>query len=302
MEAGRSSGLFRLWGSETARDQWTRYRDDYRLHLLSEQGRTRTTTDTYLYHVGVFSRWCQREHTTLSRATNKHLLRYYAESLENRARSTAVGRILALRSFYRWLITQRVRKGDPTAGISARRGKQEPPPPYTESELRALLDACLWERDRVLLLLLIGTACRREEVLRLRTADIDWRHRELRIHGKGNKERRVAPGERAMRSLRGFVNGQTGHIWFTQAGEELTGHRLYLNLQDIARRARVTAATVHRFRVTAANNFLADGMKLDELQQVMGHADIKTTAHYASFTVTRRALIQQARLSMADRL
>lgn len=279
-----------------------RYRDDYRLHLLSEQGRTKTTTDTYLYHVGVFSKWCQQERTTLSRATNKHLLRYYAESLTNRARSTAVGRILALRSFYRWLITQGVRKGDPTAGISARRGKQEPPPPYTDSELRAMLDACLWERDRTLLLLLIGTACRREEILILRTADIDWRHGELRIHGKGMKERRVAPGERAMRSLRGFMNGQVGHIWFTQPGTEMTGHRLYLNLQDIAKRARVMGATVHRFRVTAANNYLAAGMALDELQLVMGHADIKTTAHYASYTVTRRALAQQARLSLADRL
>ena len=302
MEAGRSSGLFRLWGSKTAREQWARYRDDYRLHLLSKQGRTKTTTDTYLYHVGVFSKWCQREHTALSHATNKHLLRYYAESLTNRARSTAVGRMLALRSFYRWLIEQGVRKSDPTAGISARRGKQVAPPPYTESELRAMLDACLWERDRTLLLLLIGTACRREEILGLRTADIDWRHGELRIRGKGNKERRVAPGDRAMRTLRGFVNGQAGHIWFTQAGKEMTGHRLYLNLQDIAKRARVTAATVHRFRVTAANSYLAAGMTLDELQQVMGHADIKTTAHYASFTVTRRALLQQAKLSLADRL
>ena len=299
----RSSGLLWFWWRRsTAGAEWDRYRDDYRLHLLSQQGRTISTTNTYIYLVGFFFRWCQERHVPFLRATHKDLLAYFADSLSKRSRSTAVNRILALRSFFRWQAAEGRRKGDPTKGISARRPKLQPPRPYTKSELRALLAACLGHRDKALLLLFIGSACRREEIMGLKGVDIDWRRGELRIMGKGQKQRRVSPGRVAMNALRRHTNGQSGPVWWTQTGDPMTGHRAYLNLQKIAKRAGVSQATIHRFRVTTSNALLEGGMALDELQQVLGHSDIKTTARYAAYTVGRRALDTQRRLSLADRV
>ena len=300
---GRSSSVSWLWRRKpTAKDEWHRYRESYRLYLLSQQGCTISTTDTYVYLVGGFCRWCQEHHIPFLRATHTHLVAYFAESLSKRSRSTAVNRMPALRSFFRWNVEEGRRSGDPTKGLSARRPKLQPPRPYTQSELRALLEACLVHRDRALLLLFIGSACRREEIMKLKGVDIDWRRGELRILGKGQKERRVSPGRVAMEALRRHVNGQSGPIWWTQGGDPMTGHRAYLNLQKIAKRAGVSQATIHRFRVTTVNAWLELGMALDEAQLLLGHSEIKTTARYASYTVGRRALDTQRRLSLADRI
>ncbi len=132
MEAFGSSWF---WRRNTATTEWRQRRDDYRLHLLSEQGRTKATTDTYLYLVGVFVKWCDRERVSLSRASKKHLLRYYAESLADRARSTAVGRILALRSFYRFLCKEGIVATNPLLALRT-----------PKKEKRLWARSCLWDK------------------------------------------------------------------------------------------------------------------------------------------------------------
>jgi len=210
---------------------------------------------------------------------------------------------MAVRSLYHFL-----RSGDmaelggvsaeapnPTAHISARRPKVQPRCPYTLPELRALLAACEAPEERAFLLFFIGSGCRRSEALGLRRADVDWVRGEVLIRGKGAKERRVAPGRHAMLAL-GRCSNRSGRLW------PLSERQAQRLLARIARRATVVGATFHRFRVTAATGLMARGMALDELQQVLGHSEIRTTAHYAAYNVAQRALAQQARLSLADAL
>ena len=286
---------------------WGEVRDDYRLHLTVNF--SKDTVRTYLSSVSGYAQWCDREGIALYLATNQDVGRWFALAVQRKKRSTAVNQMLALRHFYRWLKGLGVRIDDPTSTISATRPKIAPRQPYTAEELRALLSTARHggyqrarpERDVALLRVLIDSGARRAEVLGLETRDIDWNLGQLLIrHGKGGKERRVALGTQTMRALRAYVGERVGPVWLNARGRKLTEPRAYELLRLIADAAGVKGATLHRFRVTAANLYMETGMALDELQRVLGHADITTTAHYAGNSATKRALSQQRRLSPVD--
>lgn len=233
---------------------------------------------------------------------------------EQRARPGSVAwRISALHSLYRWLKEEGYRPDDPAEGLRTPKRHRPPPEPFTKNDLRDMLAACLTLRDRTLLLFLLGSACRRSEVAGMRPADIDWQRGRVLVRGKGGKHRYVAPGRAAMAALLAYLElrrhcgvgrrkGGDRYVWLTRDATPLSGMRIYEAVRRIAERAGVHNAKPHRFRVSAANGLLKVGMALDELQEVLGHADIKTTAYYASWTRRERAVERQGALSLADRL
>jgi integrase len=206
---------------------------------------------------------------------------------------------MAVRCFYRWYNRQGGGE-DPTAGITIRKPKREPRRPFTDSELRRLLGHTETEQEMAFLLMFIHSGARKSEVIQMQCEDIDWVRGEVLIrHGKGDKERRVAPGRATMQALaQSLRNRKKGPVWLSQVRSPMRRATADLYLKRIAERAGVVDVTFHRFRATLANRFLKDGT-LDELQNLLGHSNIATTAHYASWTVKDRALGRQR--SLADR-
>lgn len=288
----------------TASLSWSALKDDYALYLISEKDFAKESVKGYAVHVGLFAKWCDRNHVSLVRATRHDIGLYYAYELSRCSRATTVTRVRCVRSFMRWLIHAGKRKGDPTKGMQLRRPKSPVRPPYTSDELRALIKHAMSYRDRLMIMLAIGTACRRQELLNVRVQDIDYARGEIRIFGKGNKERRVAPGLTVMVMLKRYIKlaEPESHIFLTIQGRRMTGQQAYLQLRKIADRANVVGAYWHRFRHTTAQGLLDAGMALDELQMVLGHSSIQMTAHYASYSAATRALKHQKEYSLADRI
>lgn len=282
---------------------WVDIAADYNAHLRVNTGRE--TPRTYMSAASIFARWCEAEGTTIATADSTDLTRWYASEIAAHAKTTAVNRMLAVRHLYRWMVEQDYCVSDPTQGLRAIRSKSEPQKPFTPTEIRAMLRAARAggyekanaKRDTALLLLLIDSAARRGEILSLETTDIDWRRCELLIrHGKGDKERRVAFGESTKRALREYVGNREGSVFLNQEGTPMSGKSAWYQIRAIAEKAGVINAFPHRFRTTAANRFMERGMALDELQRVLGHAQISTTSAYAGYTAATRALDTQRRL------
>lgn len=261
--------------------------------------------------VSLYACWCAREHTPLTQATAQDLARWFSVTVQRKARNTAVNQMLSVRNFCRWLIRRGFRTDDPTSAIPSTRDRIEFRQPYQRQELHALLDAarhgCYQRarplRDVALLSVFIDSAARRAEVLGLQACDIDWERGQLRIrHAKGGHERRVALGTQTMQALAEYVGDRQGPVWLNAKGLRLTEPRAYELLRLIAAEAGVIGATLHRFRTTTANMLLEAGMALDELQLVLGHRDIQTTARYSGYSAATRALVQQRQLSVADGL
>ncbi len=302
--AGGRLGSFRRW-TWRRRDTDSAYlqkvTDDYRTYLIARA--SPDTVRSYLSVLNIYAQWCSENERPVIRASDRELQLFVGDQLQRHAQATAMNRLLALRNFYAFLVTANYRRDNPTAGIPIRRDLQEPEDPFTVRELERLLECCKNPRERALLLFSIGSGARRAEIAAIRHEDIDWDEGTVRIRrGKGGRERKCAPGLKAMDAVRQYANGaNSGPLWVMDSGKAMTGKDWYRVLKQIAKRARVVNVHPHRFRVTADCQLLEAGADTISVGYVLGQT-VQTVQRYQRATETKRALSQQRHFSLADRV
>ena len=179
--------------------------------------------------------------------------------------------------------------------------------PYTRTDIGALLNACSenaewnsrngksvksvrhWKlRDRAVILVLVDTGLRAQELCDLVAKDYDNKLGRLQVrHGKGDKSRVVFMGESARKALwrylaeRGEIASSTP-IFVTRNGTPMDTDSLRRMIYGCAQRAGVQRPTIHKFRHTFAINFLRNGGSVLELQRMLGHEQLDTVRIYAS--------------------
>lgn len=271
--------------------------DGYHLYLVSQS----YTQDTIRGYLGVFAlweRWCHAKGIEPVRTSHKDVARWLLERRRFSPNTVRNG-LIGLRVYYRYTVACKARRDDPTAGFRLPKVSLPPVEPYTREDLTALVGVARTRRDRAMLLLFLDTGLRCAELLRLKDADIKRQERTIRVHGKGDKYRLVAPGEKTWAALIGYLDRRPDNIW--QEGIETTsGLRSWL--RRLAERAGLERVNLHRFRVTFACGFLENGGDRGSLQELLGHETSQMTEHYAAAVRQRLALEQQRRFSLADRL
>lgn len=199
--------------------------------------------------------------------------------------STQRGRIDALRSFYRFLLLAGAIHFSPADLIRPR--KQPPrklPRVLTPTEIERLMQAASNPRERAILETFYATGCRLAEVARLRVRDVDFRRREIRVLGKGNRERVALFGESAARALQAYLAGRkNGQLFPGCDGRAISRVRLYAIVKSIGRRAGLKIYP-HLLRHSVATHLLTHGANLRHVQEFLGHASITTTQIYTHVT------------------
>lgn len=176
--------------------------------------------------------------------------------------------------------------------------------PFTQDEIKALLAGADYgkpwstrsgkqvrskrrtaDRDRAIILTLLDTGIRAQELCDLTVADYDQKRGRLHIrHGKGDKARTVYLGDRAKKALWRLLGGReiksTAPLFAAKSGEHLSRDNMRHALQRIAGPAGVENVYPHRFRHTFAIEFLRNGGSELVLQALLGHEDIKTVQIY----------------------
>jgi site-specific recombinase XerD len=177
------------------------------------------------------------------------------------------------------------------------------PPFLSEQELERLLDGPGWEeearpaRDRAILELFYGTGIRLSELVGLRVRDLDLSAGLIQVRGKGNRERRVPVGEKALEALAAYraeivaaeasARGQESPLFPGRKGaiSRRTVQRIVTrHLRRIARRARLSP---HLLRHTFATHLLDRGADLRAVQELLGHASLGSTQIYTHVTLER---------------
>lgn len=209
--------------------------------------------------------------------------------------------------------------------VACPKWRRPPIEAYTETEIRAMLDACDhasgWNsaagrrtrssrptalRDRAILVTLVDTGLRASELCALTVRDYQQSHGRLTVqHGKGDKRRTVYLGAASQRALWRYLSTRPeatldAPLFATRTAKPIDRHNLKNLIYSIAKRAGVTGATVHRFRHTYAVNFLRNGGNLLELQQLLGHERIDTLQVYVHLAQSDLAHAQQS-ASPADK-
>lgn len=142
-------------------------------------------------------------------------------------------------------------------------------------------------RDRAIILVLLDTGIRAQELCSLTVADYDEKRSRLHIRrGKGDKARYVILGNRAKKVLWKYMAGRgklkpTAPLFATKTGEHMQRDNLRHTLQVIAEQAEVAVVYPHKFRHTFAINFLRNGGNALLLKELLGHETLEMTMRYA---------------------
>ena len=192
------------------------------------------------------------------------------------------------KTFLLYCVRQGYLDRSPLDGMKGPRKELVVTMPLSDAEIFAILkEANQWERAMIVLLL--GTGMRIGELAALRWEDVG--EGVLLLHGKGNKQRMVAPGVAAMRELMRLPR-ESSHIFpFTRGAIMARLHRL-------ARRS--CPFHPHQFRHTYAHTLLRAGAGIEDLAEILGHVSIETTRTYLRAYRRERMLEAMQRWNPAD--
>ena len=189
-----------------------------------------------------------------------------------------------LSAFFQWMVNEEVIPKNPIAQIKPIKCHQEVKKAFSDIEIDALRSACKSLKERALIEFLLSTGARVSEVAEMKVQDVNIETLSVHIlHGKGDKERITYTTAVGMKHLLSYIHSrkETGDALFYNKNHEpirTDGIRFILN--NVAKRAGVSNVHPHRFRRTFATNLSKRGMAVQEIQKLMGHANINTTLVY----------------------
>jgi site-specific recombinase XerD len=281
----------------------------YRAWLLQERGLTTGTARGYVDCVRPFVMTRVRgDALDLAGVAAGDVTGFVVSACPGRAVGSAKLIVCALRSLLRWLhLTGQVRTSLAEAVPSAAGRRLSGLPKGLEpARLRQLLASCdrrtaPGRRDYAILLVLSRLGLRAGEVAKLGLDDIDWRHGQFTVVGKGNRAEQLPLPADVGAAITAWLRrgrprtaeGRTVFVRVHAPHQALTAGGVTNVVFDAARRAGLGRVHAHRLRHTAATAMLRAGSSLTEVGQVLRHRSLLTTAIYAK--VDRDALAVLAR-------
>jgi len=271
--------------------------EDFLAAMRVEAGLSRNTLRAYRGDLERFLRWSARRDTVRWSAMDRdHLVDYLAaRRAENAAESTVARNLVAIRSALRYLVVEGALQRDPSARIPAPVLRRYLPHCLAVDEVEALLhapDGPTWRdlRDRALLEVLYACGARISEAVGLRTDELEPQLRVLRLTGKGRKTRIVPLGGRAREALDQWLSsgrhqvqpdGRRSEVFLTKSGAPLDRVNAWRRVKACALRAGLDAEiTPHTLRHSFATHMIEGGANLRAVQEMLGHASIRTTEIY----------------------
>jgi integrase/recombinase XerD len=277
--------------------------DRFLTHLRVERALSPNTVRAYSGDLARFLEWAGRSAEDPLQLPPTSMRRYLAEMDRARySRRTIARRLSAVRSFYAYLRLTGVPAVDPAAVVATPKLASRLPKTLSVDLLGALLDAPDPEtpsgaRDRAVLELLYATGARVSEVAGLSLGDIDLASGQVRVTGKGDKQRVLPLHQEAVRRMRAYIEvarpglkpraGETA-VFLNRSGTRLTdgGIRRLMrrHMDDIGGAAGITP---HTLRHTFATHMLEAGADLRSVQELLGHVALSTTQIYTHLGMRR---------------
>jgi integrase/recombinase XerD len=259
------------------------------------------TVEAYRRDLASLADWLGRPPASV---TTQELERWIAElRADGLAPATIARRVASVRSFLRHLVLVGSASVNVAAELELPRRVRRLPRTLSPGEAERLIDASAGTtpralRDCALVELLYGAGLRVSEAVSLDKAGIDLDRRLVRIIGKGDKERVVPVGRRAVEALQRYLargrpyldRKHRPELFLNAQGGVLTRAGAFLILRRLAAKAGLEPERVHPhlLRHSFATHLLEGGADLRSVQEMLGHADLSTTELYTHVTDRRR--------------
>jgi integrase/recombinase XerC len=232
---------------------------------------------------------------------NRYVMRDYLAHLIGLGlvKASIARKLSAIRSFYRYLLREEMISTNPVANTSSPKLDRRLPSFLTIEEMERLLATPdlftpQGQRDRALLELLYASGLRVSELVSLELGQVDLDTREIRVWGKGSRERIVLMGKPAADALSAYI--QAGRpkllgekkscvLFLNRYGKRITKRMVQKNLENYTRLASIEKKVhPHMLRHTFATHLLDGGADLRVVQELLGHTNLSSTQIYTHVT------------------
>jgi integrase/recombinase XerC len=296
----------RAGGRRQVDDAFEDLLDTFTTHLDEVTYLSFRTQDTYAKWVRDYYRWLivTEPALSLTDASPATIRSFVVFKRGQKVKPVTIGTILySLTSFYEFLFLDDLTRANPAKGVKGPRIIAVPTDPLTEDEVRQMLNfAQHYERSGdqrrwvayVILVIFASTGVRNAELRTLLTEKVNLARRELRVLGKGSKERIIPFGDGAAEALKVYAEELRPHLarsaYFIVNPASLEGHNvgrmgegsLRALVKSLLAEAGIAGAmNPHRFRHSYATMVVRKS-NMEVSRELLGHTDIKTTSHYAN--------------------
>ena len=282
-------------------------------HVRVEKGLSTNTVAAYRRDLVKFESYVKKRKLALESATRDDIVDFLASLFHQKLESRTVARhLVTLRNFFRFALTQELITSDPTLNLESPKIRRTLPGYLRLEEIERLLaqpddKTLIGLRDRAMLDVLYSTGLRVSELINLRVMDIDRGVGCIRCIGKGDKERIVPIGKKALALVERYLRDSRPQL--APAGKQVSSPTLFINkrgnrlsrvgvwkiLSAYGRRAGLRVAlTPHMLRHSFATHLLEGGADLRSVQLMLGHSDISTTQIYTHVVEERLKQIYKA--------
>lgn len=299
---------YKIESKETALAVYTAGKNEIFLKrfLLAKavSGCSKRTVEQYGAEISRFLKNCGKDADCITAEDIQvHLARLMAAG-DSKSYCDTVRRYLS--TFYGWLYRQELIKTNPMNRVDRIKYQREKKKAFSDLEVEQMRSACETNYERAMFETLLSTGCRASELVSIKLADIEGD--AVQIFGKGGKWRTVYINAKAQVAITAYMAERKDKSPYLFPGailvdggkkkvQQLKG-QWYKNpelvsldqplgsstvndvVKRIAKRAGVTGSHAHRFRRTCATNAMRRGMPIEQVQMMLGHAEMSTTQVY----------------------
>ncbi|WP_420644110.1 site-specific tyrosine recombinase/integron integrase [Candidatus Leptofilum sp.] len=278
--------------------------------LQKEYNYSSNTIAAYKNDLGQFVSYLQDNNLNSAgqwESINSERINAYVKYMKEQpyASSSVARKVAAVKSFFNYLYSNQIIQENPTTNIDSPKVKKRLPKTLSADEVERLLQAPANKkspknlRDMALLNMLYSTGMRVTEVVSLRLEDVDLENNVLYCPGKDEQVRELPFDQYTKNILENYVeegrpflvkDKDEAAMFLNHRGQQLTRQGLWLIIKAYAKQAELSVAvTPHTLRHSFAAHKLHDGSDLQEVQKLLGHANISTTQIYTQLEESETA-------------
>lgn len=231
---------------------------------------------------------------------NYNLIKEYLMVLYNQklSRNTIARRLSSLRSFYKYLLNNNYVQSNPFKLVSSPKKEKRLPKYLGINELEDIFRSIdtsnsLGQRDSVIMEILYATGIRCSELINIKIKDVDFNKKEIKVMGKGKKERLVEFGDYCYKSMKLFIDDgrkslinknkllDHDYLVINNNGKKITTRGVAKVIDKLIEKASINKhVTPHMLRHTFATHLINEGCDLLTVQELLGHESLESTAIY----------------------
>lgn len=284
--------------------------DTFLNYLSVERGLSRNTIISYQEDINAYIDFLKGAHIDSFSLTKKNDITDFMLSQKDKglASNSVARRLAAIKAFYRFLVRERILKADPSNLIDSPKLWKKIPQTLSANEVDTLLSQPNIRnrqgiRDKAILETLYATGMRVSEAVNLKTDNVNLGVGFLRCIGKGNKERIIPIGAKAISSIKRYLkvsrphqlkNKESDFLFLNRFGKKISRQSLWKLIKRYAKEARIKKPIrPHILRHSFATHLLERGADLRSVQEMLGHANISTTQIYTHISKERLKAIHR---------